>query len=152
MQRLNLVQVVIVAAVTAAAVQLVPYIGTARAYAPTKSKLGQSTQKVGPSGEADAPKPFQFPRGKESFYVRTNSAMLVSNASATVGQACDDKDDIAFSFACYSPDDARVQSERMVNWTRNDLPAAAECRSFNEMSRTIRVESHIFCLKYDTDE
>lgn len=152
MERLSLLQVVVVAAVTAGAVQLLHYEGTARADAPTKSKLGKTSKTVGPSGEPDSPKAFQFPRGKQSFYIRADSTRIAGNSGAIVDQACDDEDDIAFSSSCVTHEDARLQSERMVNWTRNDRAAAVQCRYFNNTSRPVTVESHIFCLRYDAED
>lgn len=152
MERLSLLQVVVVAAVTAGAVQLLQYEGTAHADAPTKPKLDKTTKTVGPSGEPDTPKAFQFPRGKESFYIRTDSTRIAGNSGAIVDQACDDDDDIAFSSSCVTFDDVRLQSERMINWTRNDKAAEVSCRFFNETSRPVTVESHIFCLRYDAEE
>jgi hypothetical protein len=150
-ERLTLLQVVAVSALTAAAMQLVQYEGAARADGP-KAKVAPKGKTIGgPSGQAGSPQPFRFPHGKESFYIRTDSATIAGGSGAIVDEACDDKDDIAFAAACYSPYDARLQSKRMVRWTTNEHPARVECRFFNNTARPITIESHIYCLRHEDE-
>lgn len=151
MPRLSVLHVVIIAAATAAGMQAIQGIGPASAANP-KPTIGKKGKTVGPSGEPDSPKPFQFPRGKQSFYVRTRSNNAVSGATTSPSAKCDDEDDIAFSSSCYSIDLGQQTSERMVDWTTNERPAEVQCRFYNTTGKTIKVEAHIFCLRYDAEE
>lgn len=149
--RLSLAHVVIVAAVVAGSIQLIPHVGSAWAYAP-KGSVSKTKSKAVPTGGKATPKAPVSVAGKPSFYVRKDSSLMLGNTGGIVAAACDDKDDIAFNASCYSVGDARIQSERMINWTSNQARAEVECRVFNDTTRSINVEAHIFCMPYDAEK
>lgn len=134
-------------AFTAGGMALAQGMGAAHA----KPTVKQDGKTVTPSGSPTSPDTVRIPDGKQSFYVRTDSANAVVGAVIVPDAKCDDEDDIAFSSSCYALD-GKLVSERMVHWTTNQRRAAVQCRFFNDTTQTLKVEAHIFCLRNDADD